>query len=184
MPAEVQISFRGMDSSPSVEAQVRRRAEELQQFSDRLSACRVTLEAANRRHHQGMIYRVSVDLAVPGGTVVANREPGEDHAHEDIHVAIRDAFDAARRRLQDHMRRLDGQLKQHAAPSIGRIVRVFAERDYGFLETETGDEVYVHRNAVVGGEFDRLKVGDRVRYVVDPEEGEKGAQASTVVPLE
>jgi cold shock CspA family protein len=115
---------------------------------------------------------------------VANREPGEDHAHEDIHVAIRDAFDAARRRLQDHMRRLDGQLKQHAVPSIGRIVRVFAERDYGFLETESGDEVYVHRNAVVGGGFDKLKVGGRVRYVVDPEEGQKGAQASTVVPLE
>jgi cold shock CspA family protein/ribosome-associated translation inhibitor RaiA len=184
MPAEVQITFRGMVSSPSVEAQVRRRAEELEQFSDRVSACRVTLEAANRRHHQGTIYRVSVDLAVPGGKVVANREPGEDHAHEDIHVAIRDAFDAARRRLQDHMRRLDGQLKQHAVPSIGRIVRVFAERDYGFLETESGDEVYVHRNAVVGGGFDKLKVGGRVRYVVDPEEGQKGAQASTVVPLE
>ena len=184
MPAEVQISFRGMESSPSVEAQVRRRAEELRQFSERVSACRVTLEAANRRHHQGAIYRVSVDLAVPGGKVVANREPGEDHAHEDIHVAIRDAFDAARRRLQDHMRRLGGQTKQHAAPSIGRMVRVFAERDYGFLETETGDEVYVHRNAVVGGGFDKLKVGDRVRYVVDPEEGQKGAQASTVVPLD
>jgi len=184
MPAEVQISFRGMESSASVEAQVRRRAEELQQFSDRVSACRVTLEAVNRRHHQGAIYHVSVDLAVPGGKVVANREPGEDHAHEDIHVAIRDAFDAARRRLQDHVGRLDGQTKQHEAPSIGRIIRVFAERDYGFLETEGGDEVYVHRNAVVGGGFDKLKIGDRVRYVVDPEDGEKGPQASTVVPLD
>jgi len=57
MPAEVQISFRGMATSPSVEAQVRRRAEELQQFSDRVTACRVTLEAANRRHRQGTISR-------------------------------------------------------------------------------------------------------------------------------
>ena len=56
MTAEVQISFRGMDSSPAVEAQVRRRAKELQQFSDRVSACRVTLEAVNRRHRQGTIY--------------------------------------------------------------------------------------------------------------------------------
>jgi cold shock CspA family protein len=61
---------------------------------------------------------------------------------------------------------------------------VFAERDYVFLETDEGEEVYVHRNAVVDGCFDRLQVGDRVRYVVYPEKGEKGAQASTVIPFE
>ena len=184
MPAEVQISFRGMETSPSADAQVRRRAEELQQFSDRVTACLVTLEVAHRRHRQGTIYQVRVELAVPGGKIVVNREPGEDHAHEDMHVAIRDAFDAARRRLQDHMRRLDGQTKQHEAPLIGRIARVFAERDYAFLETADGEEVYLNRNAVTGGGFDTLKVGDRVRYVVDPEEGENGPQASTVVPLD
>jgi len=183
MPTEVQISFRGMETSPSAEAQVRHRAEELDQFSDRLGTCRVTLEASHRRHRQGMTYNVRVDLAVPGGKVVVNRDPGEDHAHEDLHVAIRDAFDATRRRLQDHMRRLDGQMKQHEAPSIGHIVRVFAERDYGFLETEAGEEIYLHRNAVRDDGFDRLKVGDRVRYVLDPEEGDKGPQASAVVPL-
>jgi cold shock CspA family protein/ribosome-associated translation inhibitor RaiA len=184
MTADVQISFRGMESSASVEAQVRRRAKELQQFSDRVSACRVMLEAVNRRHRQGTIYHVRVDLTVPGGEVVVNREPGEDRAHEDLHVAIRDAFDAARRRLQDHMRRLDGQTKLHEPQPNGRIARVFAERDYAFLETDEGEEVYVHRNAVVDGGFDRLKVGERVRYVVDPEEGEKGAQASTVIPFD
>ena len=109
---DVQISFRGMDPSPSVEAQVRRRAAELEQFSDRVSACRVVLQAESKRHRQCTIYHVRVELAVPGGNVVANREPGEDHAHEEIHVAIRDAFDAARRQLQDHMRRLDGQARQ------------------------------------------------------------------------
>ena len=183
MPADVQISFRALGSSPSVEAQIRRRAEELAQFSDRVSACKVMVEAAHRHHWQGRIYHVRIDLAVAGGEIVVNREPSQDHAHEDLHVAIRDAFDAARRRLQDHMRRLDGQTKQHIAPPIGRIARVFAERDYAFLETDEGEEVYMHRNAVVGGGFDRLKVGDRVRYVIDQEEGEKGVQASTVIPL-
>jgi ribosome-associated translation inhibitor RaiA len=109
MPANVQIAFRGMETSPSVETQVRHRAEELQRLSDRMSACRVTLGAAHRRHRQGTIYHVRVELAVPGGKIVVNREPGENHAHEDMHVAVRDAFDAARRRLQDHLRRLDGQ---------------------------------------------------------------------------
>jgi hypothetical protein len=56
MPADVQISFRGMDPSPSVEMQVQHRAADLQQLSDRVTACRVTLEAAHRRHRQGTIY--------------------------------------------------------------------------------------------------------------------------------
>jgi ribosome-associated translation inhibitor RaiA len=114
MPAEVQITFRGMETSPSVEAQVRRRIEELYQISDRIAACRVVLEAAHRRHRQGMIYHVRIDLTVPGGPLVIAREPGEDHAHEDMRVAVRDAFDAARRRLQDRMRKLGGDVKQRA----------------------------------------------------------------------
>ena len=55
MPADVQISFRGMESSPSAEAQVRRRADELQQISDRVAECRVMLEGAHRHHRQGKI---------------------------------------------------------------------------------------------------------------------------------
>ena len=124
MPGDIQISFRGMATSPSVKARVRHRAEELQRLSDRVTACRVTLEAAHRRHRQGTIYHVSIELAVPGGKIVVNREPGENHAHEDMHVAVRDAFDAARRQLQDHMRRLDGQTKRHEAPSVGHIALV------------------------------------------------------------
>jgi ribosome-associated translation inhibitor RaiA len=105
--------FRGMAASPSAEAQVRRRVEELQRLSDRVSACRVTLESAHRHHRQGNIYHVRVDLAVPGGRIVVNRKPGGDHTHEEPNVAIRDAFDAVRRRLQDHMKRLNGVRKQH-----------------------------------------------------------------------
>jgi ribosome-associated translation inhibitor RaiA len=117
MVPEVQITFRGMEASPSAETQVRHKVEELQQFSDRISTCRVTLETGHRHHRHGNVYHVRVDLAVPGGKIVVNREPGEDHAHEDLHVAIRDAFDAARRRLQDHMKRLNGVRKQHTPPS-------------------------------------------------------------------
>jgi cold shock CspA family protein len=183
MTADVQIAFRGMDPSPAAEAQVRHRADELGQFSDRISACRVVLETGDRHHRHGRIYHVRVDLTVAGGRVVANRDSGLNHAHEDLHVAIRDAFDAARRRLQGHMRRLDGQTKQHDPAPTGRIMSVFAERDYGFLETAAGDEVYFHRNSVAGNGFDKLKVDERVRYVIDPDEGEKGAQASAILPL-
>ena len=78
----------------------RRRAEELSQGSDRVGACRVIVEAAHRHDRQGNICHVRVDLAVPGGHNVVNRAPSEDRAHEDLHVAIRDAFAAVRRRLR------------------------------------------------------------------------------------
>ena len=113
MASDVRITFRGMEASPSVESQVRRRAEDLQRISDRMTACRVTMEAAHRHHHQGKIYHVHIDLAVPGGSIVVTREPGQDHAHEDLHVAVHDAFDSARRQLQEHIRRHGGQTKRH-----------------------------------------------------------------------
>jgi cold shock CspA family protein/ribosome-associated translation inhibitor RaiA len=182
MAMDVDISFRGMEPSPAAETQARRLVAELEQFSDRVSACRVVLEAGDRRHRQGGIFHVRIDLTVAGGRVDVNREPGRDHAHEDLHVAIRDAFDAARRRLQDHMRRLDNQTKRHEPPLTARVASLFAERDYGFLETAIGEEVWFHRDAVSGGDFYRLKVGDHVRYVLDPEEGDKGPQASAVIP--
>ena len=119
MVADLQVSFHNMDATPSVEDQVRRRAGELEQFSDRIPGCRVLLEAASRRRRHGTMYHVTVDPGVPGGRILANRETAANHAHEDLHVAIRDAFDAARRRLQDRMRRLDGQTKQHAEPRAG-----------------------------------------------------------------
>lgn len=107
MPATVQIAFHGMDTSPAMEAQVRRRIDELAHFSDRIVACKVALEATQRRQRHGKIYRVRVELVVPGGELVVSQEPAMNHAHEDLHIAIRDAFDAARRQLQDRMCRLD-----------------------------------------------------------------------------
>ena len=75
MAMDFHISFRGMEPSPTAEAQVRRRVDELEQFSDRISACRVVLEAVGRHHQHGRIYHARVDLTVSGGKVVANREP-------------------------------------------------------------------------------------------------------------
>jgi len=117
MPLDVRIFFHGVDHSPAVVAAVQRRAEELEQFSDRLIACRVILEAVDHRHHQRALYRVRIELALAGGLVVADSGPGQHHAHEGIYVAIRDAFEAVRRQLQDNVYRLDGQ-----TPAAARIV--------------------------------------------------------------
>jgi cold shock CspA family protein/ribosome-associated translation inhibitor RaiA len=178
----IQISFRHLDPSAVVEAKVRERAENLEKYFPRILSCRVMIEAPQRRRHKGKLYHVRVELGVPGRKLVVARYPKEKHAHEDIHVAVRDAFDAARRRLEDYVRRVDVRVKAHATPAHGVVVRLFPEDDYGFIATPDGDELYFHRNSVVGA-FERLKVGSRVRFAVAAQEGIKGPQASSVHPL-
>ena len=96
-------------------------------------------------------------------------------------MAIRDAFQAARRQLQDHVRKLDGKVKAHEVPPVGRIVRLFSEQGYGFIEAPDKREVYFHRNSVRDDGFDQLSVGVGVVYV--EEDGEDGPQASMVRPV-
>lgn len=184
MQIPLQISFRNMTSSEAVAARIRERAEEIERFCDRITSCRVVVEAPHRHQHQGRIYHVRVDITVPGEEVVVKRDPSAHHAHEDVYVAIRDAFDAARRQLEDHVRRrFHGERKSHEAPSTGRVVRLFPWEGYGFLAAEQEGDVYFDRRSVLNGGFDRLTVGDEVRFVSHPGEGEKGPQASTVIPI-
>lgn len=182
MPSWLQITFRNIDASPAVEAKIRERARELEQFFDRIVSCRVVIEAPNRRRH-GDLYHIRVDLKVPGHEIVVKRDPPEHHAHEDIYVAVRDSFDAVRRQLEDHVRRQRGDVKAHDVPAHGHIASLIAERDYGFINASDGTEVYFHRNAVANGGFEKLRVGDEVRFSLHSGEGEKGPQASAVVPI-
>ena len=103
-----QITFRNLDPSPAVEAAICEHAERLHRLHDRITSCRVVVETSHRRHKKGRIFRIGVDLTVPGAEIVVKRDPAEHHAHEDVYVAIRDAFDAVRRRLDDHSHRARG----------------------------------------------------------------------------
>jgi ribosomal subunit interface protein len=181
MEIPLQISFRDMDPSPAIEARIREKAAKLEHFFERIVSCRVTVEARNRHQRQGRLYAVRIDLRIPGAEIVAGHGHPRDHAHEDVQVAIRDAFDALGRQLEDRARRDRAEVKQHAAPDHGRVSRLFP--DYGFARTADGQEVYFHRNSVSGGGFERLQAGDEVRLVIAEGEGEKGAQASTVTPV-
>jgi ribosomal subunit interface protein len=115
MEVPLQISFRNMDPSPAVEAIVREKAEKLDRFFDRMVSCDVTIEAPHRRQHKGKLYKVRIDIGMPGKDVHVNQEGPKNQAHEDLYVAIRDAFDAAVRQLDDHVRRLRGDVKSHAS---------------------------------------------------------------------
>ncbi len=180
MQTPLEITFRNMDRSESVEARVREKAEKLQLFFDRITGCRVTVEATHRRHAKGNLYHVHIEVGVPGNKIVINRSAHDKHAHEDVYVAVRDAFNAARRRLEDHSRRRAGKVKTHEVPPHGKIARLFPYEGYGFIETSDGQEVYFHRNSLVDASFDALEAGQAVRLVLAEMESDKGPQASTV----
>ena len=177
----LQITFKGMGPSEAIEANVREKAEKLERFSDHLMSCRVVIEAPHRHRQKGKLYHVCVDLSVVGGELVVTHEGPLDHAHEDVYVAIRDSFNAAIRQLEDYERKRRGKVKTHEVPVHGRIAGL--SHDYGFIAISDGREIYFHRNSVIHGDFDALEDGDEVRLVIHPGEGEKGPQASTVVPV-
>jgi cold shock CspA family protein len=176
-----QITFKEVPSSPAVEECIREHAAELAQFHDGVVRCRVVVERPHRNHRQGNLYAVRIDLTIPGHEIVVGREPSQHQAHEDVYVAIRDAFEAAKRQLQDHVGRDRRQPKHHDMAAEGRVARLFRDAGYGFIETPDGREVYFHRNSVADGRFDALAAGVRVRFT--EEAGEKGPQATVVHPV-
>jgi cold shock CspA family protein/ribosome-associated translation inhibitor RaiA len=173
----LQITWRGLASSAAVEADIRERAGKLESFYDHIVSCRVVVEAPHHQH-QGNLFHVTIDIKVPGKEIVVGRGPAARQAHEDMYVALRDAFDAAKRQLQDYSRVRRGEVKQHDEHHVARVLRRLPAQGYGFLQTPDGREIYFHRNAVQNGDFDMLDEGTEVWFV--EEQGEKGPQAKRV----
>lgn len=181
MSIPTQITFRGMDPSDWIHEQVQREARKLARFDPQIVKCRVVVQAPNHRRRQGRLYKVSINLENPGQNVTVSRSPLANHVHEDVKVAIRDAFAAATRRLEDNVRERRRDVKDHALQPHGRVTRLIAEENYGFIETTDGEEVYFHANSVADSGFAALRVGSKVRFAL--EQGEKGLQASVVKPI-
>lgn len=178
MQEEVQITWRGMEPSDALADAIRERVDRLERFHNRITACRIVVEQLHRHKHKGNLFNVRIDLTVPGGEIAVTRESGKNHAHEDAYVVVRDAFKAATRQLQDHVRRQRGDVKAHEMPPHGRIVELHPELDYGKLESSDGRLIYFHRNSVNDSNFDSLELGAEVRFA--EEMGDDGPQASSV----
>jgi hypothetical protein len=101
-----------MESSTAVETRVRELADHLGVFSDKITSCRVVLDSPHRHSHQGKVFNVKVQLALPGEDVVVDMERPQRDGHEDVYVVLRDAFDAAKRQLQQRMSSLRGDVKR------------------------------------------------------------------------
>jgi cold shock CspA family protein len=178
MNAPLQITFHNTRRSARVGERIRERADKLEYLYGEIISARVVIDVPQRRHRKGRVFQVRIDVSVPGRELVVNREPLVDHSHEDVYVAIEDAFNAMERRVQDYIRELRGEVKRNARPEHGIVARLFREEGYGFIRTGDNRDVYFHQNSVLNGAFNRLRQGMEVRFA--EEQGDKGPQASTV----
>ncbi len=180
MDKPLEIRFHDVPHSDFIEARIREKVDELEKYFDHISSVRVVVDKESKRHNKGNAYRIRLFIHVPGKEIVVNHNQRADPAREDFRFALREAFDAAFRELKEHKEKIRGEVKAHVEPPRGRVIKLFRDQGYGFIELTDGQEIYFHRNAVVNGDFDKLEIGTRVRVHVAENESPFGPQASTV----
>lgn len=173
MQVPLKITMRHMPQSEALETAIRRKAGKLEVFHPNVTGCHVVVEEQRRHHQQGRWFNVRLEVRLPGHEIVVNREHDEDPS-----VALRDAFDAAARQVEDVARMHRGDVKQHAAPLRGEIARLYADEGYGFIAGREGGEFYFSRDNVVDPSFEQLRKGMRVQFVAEP--AAEGMQAKRV----
>jgi len=173
MKLPLQITVRDIPQSDALEAAIREKAEKLDLFYPHIMGCRVVVEMPAKHKHKGKEFTVRIDLTVPGSEIVINR----DH-HVDVYVALRDAFDVAKRQLEDYGRRQRGEIKTHEPENRGQILRLFPDEGYGFIGAPDGRELYFSAENVVHPTFQQLESGMPVSYL--EEAASEGPQAKRV----
>lgn len=180
MQTPLEIVFDDVDLSPTVEQRIRERVRRLERFDDRITSCHVAVRRPHRHGRMGNRWDVHVEVRVPGTELVTSRKPGDVEAHEDLFVALRDAFDVVERELKEWHAKVAGEVKAHEAVPQGRVQELDRARGFGQIAMTDGRLVYFHRHSVVEPAFDALEVGDPVEVVVRSKESDVGPQASTV----
>ena len=114
METPVQIDFQGLKPTERIRAAIDENVSELEERFGRITACRVAIRAPSARHRTGGAYGVFIRLVLPNGREVnVDRTASEDERHADFSFALNDAFKRARRRLQDEVRVMRGEVKLH-----------------------------------------------------------------------
>ena len=173
MQIPLQITFRELEHSDALESHIRDKAQKLEQFYSALVGCRVVVDQPGKHQHLGNPFCIRIDLTVPGGEIVVDRQQNED-----VYVALRDAFNAARRKLEDFGHRQRREIKTHEPIVSGRVARLVAAEGYGFIAGTNGQEYYFSAANLVHGDLDQMREGDEVRFLEDA--GSEGMQAKRV----
>ncbi|WP_309084783.1 HPF/RaiA family ribosome-associated protein [Chelativorans sp.] len=186
MQVPLQIAFHKAEKSDWAEEEIRARVDKLHTYHDRIIGCRVTVDQRAQNVEGTLPPVVRIEVSLPGtAPVVVAYEPDrlqQKYQSPDLRNAINDAFNIAERRLAQLKESRDGRNKEAHHDSqnqfLGQVAQLFPEDDHGFLLTNTGGSLYFHRNAMLQGDFDKLRVGTEVHYV--EEVGDTGPLATKV----
>lgn len=114
MKSEPILNLRGVEDEAGLAEKIRRRVRRLDRYHEGIQHCQVWVEAPHGHHRQGRLYEVRLRITVPEGEIVVGGQPQTD----DLQVALRSAFDAARRQLEDQARRRRGDVKSHRGAAL------------------------------------------------------------------
>ncbi len=170
----LQLTIRDMTNSEALQAIIRKKAEKLKTFNNRITSCRVVIDIPQKHKHRGKLFNIRIDVTVPGKELVSTRKTSED-----VYIAIREGFNALGRQLDDHSRRRHGHVKSHNHVKHGYVTRIVTEEGFGFIEDLLGDQYYFSITNAAYPSFNKLTVGDAVEFV--PESVSGGLQAHHVV---
>jgi ribosome-associated translation inhibitor RaiA/cold shock CspA family protein len=186
MQVPLEIAFHNIDSVEWAEDEIRARVGELEAIYGRLTSCRVRVDQRAQNARGTIPPVVHIELGIPGRKeLVVSHEP--EHLQRkfqrpDLHNAIHEAFRIAERQLRDLKEKREGRTKEpeHDSEnqSLGQVAELVPDRDHGFLMTKEGGLLYFHRNAILAGDFDKLRRGVDVYYVEDV--GDTGPIATKV----
>lgn len=169
-----QITTKDFPVSHALDTEIRRKTEKLDRFCRNIMSCRVVIGIQQKHKHQGKLYNVRIDLTVPGKEFAVTHKRDQD-----VYVALRDAFKALERQLEEYGRKRNGHVKAHNDVSHGHVVRLVKNEGYGFIDGVDGNEYYFSLTNVAYPNFAQLMIGDAVEYI--PTNMKDGRQAHHVV---
>jgi len=176
LPLNIFIEGRNLEILPEWRAKVESELTRLQKrYFDPIVNARI--EIIGSGHHRQGQFEIRLVATIPGNVLTVTRQG------ELVMPLIVEAFDVLDRRFQEISDTKQKKVKSHPETSLpGKILRLFSNEDYGFIEIGDGTEVYFHANAVKKGKFDQLEVGQKVKLAW--EDGLKGPKATWVRPQE
>jgi hypothetical protein len=183
MERPLQIAFKNVDSSASLEALIRERVQRLHRFHPNITGARVVVEIPHRSPEGAKPpLGITAEIDVPGrGPVIAKGEQERREAKGDNSAIVNRVFEAVERQLEQIMAIRKGEVKLHgSAGDTGVVVRVFPDQNYGFIEMKGSPDLYFSGDVCGNGSFEEIKVGALVHVTRAVAEGPMGPQASSV----
>jgi ribosome-associated translation inhibitor RaiA/cold shock CspA family protein len=179
MQIEPILSYHNIESSPAIDELVHRRIAMLESREARITGCDVTMEAPQKRKRHGRVFRVRLNLHMPGPDLSISREVAQGSAQDDLMLAVNRAFSAAEKALKKRKKVMAGiEVKHHPPILHGVIEELEPELGHGWLRADDGRSVYFQRDSLTSDIWDRLAKGTRLRF--RETEGDKGPFAVSV----